>query len=56
MIEIFKDALFDSAKMIPLLLIIYIGIEFVEYRFGNSIRELVQKAGKADPCCFGCNY
>ncbi len=49
MIEIFKDALFDSAKMIPLLLFIYIGIEFVEYRFGNSIRETVQKAGRAGP-------
>lgn len=35
--------------MIPLLLIIYIGIELVEYKFGNKIREKVQKAGAAGP-------
>jgi hypothetical protein len=35
--------------MIPLLLFIYIGIEFIEYKFGNSIREKVQKAGNSGP-------
>jgi hypothetical protein len=49
MIEVLLDALLDTAKMIPLLLIIYIGIELVEYRFGNLIRKKVQKAGKAGP-------
>jgi len=47
--DIFSDALIDSAKMIPLLLIIYIGIEMVEYKYANKIREAVQKAGKAGP-------
>lgn len=47
--NIFSDALIDSAKMIPLLLIIYIGIEVVEYKYANKIRESVQKAGKAGP-------
>ena len=42
--EIFLDALMDSFKMVPLLLIIYIGIELIEYRFGNRIREKIQKA------------
>ena len=49
MLEIFRDALIDSAEMIPLLLLIYIGIEFIEYKFGNSIREKVQKAGNSGP-------
>jgi hypothetical protein len=47
--EIFLDALADTAKMIPLLLIIYIGIELIEYKFGNKIRERVQKAGTSGP-------
>jgi len=49
MIEILLDALIDTAKMIPLLLIIYVGIELIEYKFGNAIRQKVQKAGKAGP-------
>ena len=49
MLEIISDALADSLKMVPLLLIIYIGTELVEYRFGNRIRERVQKAGKVGP-------
>lgn len=47
--EIFLDALMDTIRMVPLLLIIYIGIELVEYKFGNKIREKVQKAGAAAP-------
>ena len=49
MYEIFMDALIDTAKMIPLLLIIYIGIELLEYKFGNAIRQKVQKAGNTGP-------
>jgi len=47
--DIFSEALTDSAKMIPLLLIIYVGIEIVEYKYSNKIRESVQKAGAAGP-------
>ena len=47
--DIFLDALTDSAKMIPLLLIIYVGIELVEYKYANNIREAVQKAGVFGP-------
>lgn len=49
MMEIFTDALIDSLKTIPLLLIIYIGIELLEYKFGDKIRKNVQKAGKTGP-------
>jgi hypothetical protein len=51
------DALIDTAKMIPLLLIIYIGIEFLEYYYGQTMREKVGRAGKAGPtlgALFGC--
>ena len=47
--QIFLEALIDTLKMVPFLLLIYIGIELVEYKFGNLIREKVQKAGKAGP-------
>ena len=47
--EIILEALIDTAKMIPLLLIIYIGIELIEYKFGDLIRHKVQQAGSAGP-------
>jgi hypothetical protein len=49
MYQVFIDALIDTAKMLPLLLLIYIGIELIEYKFGNKIRENVRKAGTAGP-------
>ncbi len=55
--EILLDALKDSALMIPLLLVIYIGIEFVEFKYGHKIRDKVKAAGKAGPAlgaAFGC--
>ena len=47
--DIFLDALTDSAKMIPLLFIIFVGTELVEYKYANNIRETVQKAGVLGP-------
>ncbi len=47
--EILLEALFDSLKMLPLLFVVYIGIELIEYKFGNKIRKNIQKAGSAGP-------
>ena len=33
--------------MIPLLLIIYIAIELVKYKYGNKLKEKIQKAGNS---------
>lgn len=49
MIEIFMDALIDSAKMIPLLFLVYMGISLIENRYGNEIAAKVKSAGKAGP-------
>lgn len=49
MYAVFLDALMDTVKMVPLLLVIFIGIELVEYKFGNKIIAMVQKAGVAGP-------
>jgi hypothetical protein len=43
------DALIDSLKTIPLLLVVYIVIELIEYKLGNKIRENVERAGAAGP-------
>lgn len=49
MIEVFIDTLKDSLNMVPLLFIVYIVIELVEYKWGQKIRKGVQKAGTAGP-------
>jgi len=49
MFNILLGTLKDSLSLIPLLLIIYIGIELIEYKWGNKIRLSVQKAGSAGP-------
>jgi len=49
MLDVLIDAFKDSLNMVPLLLIIYIGIELIEFKWGNKIRLLVQKAGSAGP-------
>jgi len=49
MYQIFLSAIIDTTKMIPLLLLIYIGIELIEYKLGDVIRKKVQKAGNAGP-------
>jgi hypothetical protein len=49
MLEIFLDALLDTSKMVPFLLIVYVLIEFIEYKFGDKIRKGVEKAGKTGP-------
>ncbi len=51
------DALKDSLVLVPFLLVIYIGIAWLEYRFGERIQVNIRKAGKAGPlfgALFGC--
>lgn len=47
--KIFLEVLVDSLKMIPFLFLIYVAIELVEYKFGNKIRQGIQKSGKFGP-------
>lgn len=47
--EIFFESLLDTAKILPLLFIIYGLIEFFEYKYGQVMREKVEKAGNAGP-------
>jgi len=43
------DALIDSAKMLPLLFVIYFVIEIFEVKFGNRMGQAMARAGKAGP-------
>lgn len=49
MMEIILDALLDTAKILPFLLITYLAMEFLEHRAGDKTNRLVKKAGKFGP-------
>ncbi|MEI6649855.1 MAG: putative manganese transporter [Candidatus Moraniibacteriota bacterium] len=49
MYDLFLNALFESAKTIPLLLIVYIGIELAEGAFTRKIVEKIERSGPAGP-------
>jgi hypothetical protein len=49
MYDIFLDALIDSVKTIPFLLLVYVGIELIEYKFANRLVEKIKRAGSAGP-------
>jgi hypothetical protein len=55
--ELLLDALFDSAGMIPFLLVVYFIVEWFERKFGGSIEHRLKKSAKAGPALgalFGC--
>lgn len=49
MSEILMDALLDTAKLIPFLFVIYIGIEYLEFKLGDNLIKKVKRAGKIAP-------
>lgn len=49
LVEAFMDALVDSAKILPLLFVIYVLIEVIEHRYGSRMDHAVGRAGKAGP-------
>lgn len=49
MLDIVLDALVDSARMVPFLLVIYIGIELIENKLGDNLINKVKNAGKIAP-------
>ncbi|MEI8361333.1 MAG: putative manganese transporter [bacterium] len=49
MVEILRESLIDILKILPWLFLTYAIIELIEYRYGNTIRDNVQHAGKKGP-------
>ena len=57
MLDILLDALIDSAKTIPILLVVYIIIEIIENKMGDAAFEKIHNARKAGPAAaalLGC--
>lgn len=53
MLEILKDTLIDSVKIIPFLFLTYLAMEYLEHRTGEKTKELIQQAGKFGPVLGG---
>ncbi|MBQ3053315.1 MAG: arsenic efflux protein [Clostridia bacterium] len=55
--EILLEALLDSVKLIPVLFLVYLLIEYLEHKNNNGAHHLFMKSGKAGPLyggLFGC--
>ena len=49
MLDILKDSIIDSVKLLPFLLITYIIMEYIEHKTKNKTKEVVKKSGKYGP-------
>lgn len=53
MLEIIKDALIDSIKLLPFLFITYLLMEFLEHKTSSKINKTIKKSGKFGPLIGG---
>lgn len=49
MIDVIKDTLFDSIKLLPFLFLAYLLMEYLEHKTGNKTKNIVKKSGKLGP-------
>lgn len=49
MVDVLKDALIDSIKLLPFLFIVYVFMEFVEHKASNKTQKIIKKSGKFGP-------
>lgn len=49
MIEILKDTIMDSLKLLPFLFITYIIMELIEHKAGEKTERIIKKSGKFGP-------
>ena len=49
MLDVILDALIDSIKLLPFLLITYIIMEYIEHQTGKKTRNVIKKSGKFGP-------
>lgn len=49
LIEILKDAIIDSIKLLPFLFIAYFIMEYIEHKASNKIQTIISKSGKFGP-------
>ena len=53
MIDVIKDAILDSVKLLPFLFIVYLIMEYIEHKASNKTARAIEKAGKAGPLIGG---
>lgn len=51
--EIVEDAIIDSIKLLPFLLITYLIMEYIEHKTSSKVKKAVQKSGKFGPLIGG---
>lgn len=49
MLDIIKDTLIDSIKMLPFLFLSYLLIEYIEHTSSKKIEKVLSKSGKCGP-------
>ncbi len=49
MLDILKDTVIDTIKLLPFLFIAYFIMELIEHKTSNKTKELIQKSGKFGP-------
>ena len=49
MVDILLDAIIDSIKLLPFLLITYLIMEYIEHKTKNKTKEAIKKSGKYGP-------
>ena len=53
MIDVIKDTLFDSIKLLPFLFLTYLLMEYLEHKTGDKTKKIVQSSGKLGPLLGG---
>lgn len=53
MLDLLLDALLDTLKLIPFLLLTYLAMEYLEHRTGEKTQTLIKKAGRFGPVIGG---
>ncbi len=49
MVDILLDAIIDSIKLLPFLLITYLIMEYIEHKTKDKTKEVIKKSGKYGP-------
>lgn len=49
MLDLLKDAVIDSLKLLPFLFIVYLIMEFLEHKSSNKTEKIIRKSGKFGP-------
>ena len=53
MLQVAKESLIDTVKLIPFLFLAYLAMEYLEHRTGEKARTLIRRAGRTGPVIGG---